>query len=83
MIMATLFSKLLLPLGVAGLLAATEIPNGYLQLGIAGASLLVLVTYMKINAKERKDMLDAHSKSVSTFESFALELLKKINPDAK
>ncbi len=88
MIMRALLLKSYVPfLSCLGLLASTDLPNGYLQLGVAGASLSVLVVHMRMTGnqnrefmQQNRDLVQSHKETVvditGKFDSLIRDVLK-------
>ena len=63
--MSTLVLKMYVPfIACAGLLAAADLPPGWLQLGVAGASLFVLLLHMRMTFKQNREMMTAHQETI-------------------
>jgi len=62
MLMYAFLSKAMVPLAALGLLAASELPPGWLQLGVAGASLCVLMLFItRTHPRIIKEIMDGHA----------------------
>lgn len=82
MIMGTIFSKvltLLTPLAGVGLLAQLstgELPNNWMQLGVSGGCLFVMLAQMFIHQRTIRDLAANHLKAME-------QLVDAVKKDAK